>query len=95
MTCFNTSKLLTGVKQLKDSIQNMVSNSLQIYIYYYTNRFSTIYFLISVPVQLLTSSTTPEPTTSSNAVGHLDNHGCTLGNSTFYPDGAQVSPPNY
>ncbi|KAL1140649.1 hypothetical protein AAG570_000579 [Ranatra chinensis] len=43
-----------------------------------------------VPVQLLTSSTTQPPTTTT-ALGRPDNYGCMLDNNTFYPDGAQVA----
>ncbi|XP_060841647.1 putative uncharacterized protein DDB_G0282133 isoform X2 [Rhopalosiphum padi] len=45
-----------------------------------------------VPVHLLTSSTTPTPTTTTE-IGWHDNYGCMMDENEFFPDGAQV-PPN-
>ncbi|XP_050437267.1 serine-rich adhesin for platelets isoform X2 [Adelges cooleyi] len=42
-----------------------------------------------VPVELLTSSTTPQPTTTTT-VGWQDNYGCMMNDNEFFPDGAQL-----
>jgi len=45
---------------------------------------------VTVPVHLLTSSTTPTPTTTTE-IGWHDNYGCMMDENEFFPDGAQVS----
>jgi len=49
---------------------------------------------VTVPVHLLTSSTTPTPTTTTE-IGWHDNYGCMMDENEFFPDGAQVSLETY
>ena len=51
----------------------------------------SVVIVVSVPVALLTSSTTETTASTTSAVGHPDNYGCVLDDNVFYADGAQVS----
>lgn len=44
---------------------------------------------VTVPVHLLTSSTTQTPSTTT--IGWRDDYGCMMNEDGFFPDGAQVS----
>jgi len=49
---------------------------------------------VTVPVHLLTSSTTHRPTTTTE-IGWHDNYGCMMNDNEFFPDGAQVGPKRF